>query len=179
MVDPETLAVQEPWELLPALTFLGSALETQGWLQGSGAPDPVPQQSPGSWERLRGSQRTSDYRVEQNSQLHLLTSLRELSTCQAPLSMWVPRQGYWSGLPVPSPGDLPNPGIKSMSPALQKDTLPSGLLGKSANRSDLGWISQSWEIQGLGRSPRSGWTEDFQSGILSRAREMLAIFWQW
>ena len=37
---------------------------------------------------------------------------------QAPLSMWFPRQEYWSGLPLPSPGDLPDPGIISASPAL-------------------------------------------------------------
>ena len=35
------------------------------------------------------------------------------------------RQEYWSGLPCPPPGDLPNPGIKSSSPALQTDALPS------------------------------------------------------
>ena len=35
---------------------------------------------------------------------------------QAPLSMGFPRQEYWSGLPFPSPGDLPDPGIKSISP---------------------------------------------------------------
>ena len=34
-------------------------------------------------------------------------------------------QEYWSGLPFPSPGDLPDPGIKSGSPALQADSLPS------------------------------------------------------
>ena len=33
--------------------------------------------------------------------------------CQAPPSMWILRQGYWSGLPFPSPGDLPDPGIES------------------------------------------------------------------
>ena len=33
------------------------------------------------------------------------------------------RQGYWNGLPFSSPGDLPNPGIKPVSPALQTDTL--------------------------------------------------------
>ena len=44
---------------------------------------------------------------------------------QAPLSMGFPRQEYWSGLPFPSPGDLPNPGIKHGSPALQADSLPS------------------------------------------------------
>ena len=36
---------------------------------------------------------------------------------QAPLSMGFPRQEYWRGLPFPSPGDLPNPGIKPTSPA--------------------------------------------------------------
>jgi len=35
------------------------------------------------------------------------------------------RQEYWSGLPFPSPGDLPNPGIKPGFPALQADALPS------------------------------------------------------
>ena len=35
------------------------------------------------------------------------------------------RQEYWSGLPFPFPGDLPNPGIKPGSPALQADALPS------------------------------------------------------
>ena len=44
---------------------------------------------------------------------------------QAPMSMGFSRQEYWSGLPLPSPGDLPNPGIESGSPALQADTLTS------------------------------------------------------
>ena len=37
---------------------------------------------------------------------------------QAPLSMGFLRQEYWNGLPFPSPGDLPDPGIKPASPAL-------------------------------------------------------------
>ena len=41
---------------------------------------------------------------------------------QAPLSVEFSRQEYWSGLPCPSPGDLPNPGIKPRSPALQADS---------------------------------------------------------
>ena len=48
---------------------------------------------------------------------------------QAPLSMEFSRQEYWSGLPFPSPGDLPNPGIESQSPSLQADSSlfePSG-----------------------------------------------------
>ena len=50
--------------------------------------------------------------------------------CQAPPSMGFSRQEYWSGLPFPSPGDLPNPGIKPRSPALQADSLPSEPPGK-------------------------------------------------
>ena len=51
---------------------------------------------------------------------------------QAPPSMEFSRQEYWSGLPFPSPGDLPNPGIEPRSPALQTDALPSEPPGKSA-----------------------------------------------
>ena len=40
--------------------------------------------------------------------------------CLAPLSMGFPRQEYWSGLQFPSPGDLPDPGIKSESPACRQ-----------------------------------------------------------
>ena len=49
---------------------------------------------------------------------------------QAPPSMEFSRQEYWSGLPFPSPGDLPDPGIKPRSPALQADALPSEVPGK-------------------------------------------------
>ena len=44
---------------------------------------------------------------------------------QAPLSIEFSRQEYWSGLPFPSPGDLPDPGVKPPSPALHVDSLPS------------------------------------------------------
>ena len=47
--------------------------------------------------------------------------------CQAPLSMAFSRQEYWNGLPFPSPGDLPYPGIEPGSPALQADSLPTEL----------------------------------------------------
>ena len=49
---------------------------------------------------------------------------------QAPLSTGFSKQGYWSGLPFPSRGDLPNPGIEPRSLALQADSLPSELQGK-------------------------------------------------
>ena len=47
--------------------------------------------------------------------------------CQAFLSMGFSRQEYWSGFPFPSPEDLPKPGIKPKSPALQADSLPAEL----------------------------------------------------
>ena len=48
---------------------------------------------------------------------------------QASLSMGFPRQEYWSELPFPSPGDLPNPGIKSGLLHWQADSLPLSHLG--------------------------------------------------
>ena len=49
---------------------------------------------------------------------------------QALLLMGLPRQKYWNGLPFPSPGDPPDPGIEPTSPTLQADSLPSELPGK-------------------------------------------------
>ena len=49
---------------------------------------------------------------------------------QAPLFLGFSRQEYWSGLPFPSPGDLPDPGIEPGSPVLQADTSPSEPPGK-------------------------------------------------
>ena len=65
----------------------------------------------------------------------LLSCLRLFATpwtiaYQAPLSMEFSRQEYWSGLPFPSPGDLPEPGNEPRSSALQADTLPSEPPGK-------------------------------------------------
>ena len=53
---------------------------------------------------------------------------------QAPQSMEFFRQEYWSGLPFPSPGDLPDPGIEPRSPAWQADALPSEPPGKPQNQ---------------------------------------------
>ena len=52
---------------------------------------------------------------------------------QAPPSMGFVRQEYWSGLPFPSPGDLPNPGIELGFPALEADALTSEPPGKPIN----------------------------------------------
>ena len=57
------------------------------------------------------------------------------------------RQEYWSGLPFPSPGDLPNPGIEPSSPALLADSSPAELPGKPSHiilfnpyHDPMGWI---------------------------------------
>ena len=59
---------------------------------------------------------------------------------QAPLSMGFSRQEYWSGLPFPSPGDLPDPGIEPRSPTLQAAALPfepPGCIHTHTHRTDL------------------------------------------
>ena len=71
-----------------------------------------------SWELFRYIQ------LLHFSNKNLLTTLWTV-VYQAPLSMGFSLQEYWSGLPFPSPGDLPNPGIEPRPPLLQADALPS------------------------------------------------------
>ena len=61
--------------------------------------------------------------------------------CSLPgsLSMGFSRQEYWSGLPCPPPGDLPNPGIQPTSPALQADSLPSEPPRKQVEMEACNW----------------------------------------
>ena len=63
-------------------------------------------------------------KVKSVSCVQLLATLQTVAH-QAPPSMGFSRQEYWSGLPFPSPGDPPNPGIEPSSPALQADSLLS------------------------------------------------------
>ena len=62
--------------------------------------------------------------------LYLTLTTAWTVACRAPLSMGFSRQGYWSGLPFLSPGNLLNPGNEPGSPALQADSLPTELQGK-------------------------------------------------
>ena len=71
----------------------------------------------------------SEVEVESYSRVRLFETPWTVAY-KAPLSMEFSRQAYWSGLPLPSPGDLPDPGIKPGSPTLQADTLPSEPSGK-------------------------------------------------
>ena len=79
-------------------------------------------------------------------QVRLFVTLWTIA-CQAPLSMGFFRQEYWSGLPSPPPGDLPNPVIKLMSlksPALAAVSLTLASPGKSTGTlklfKDIGWL---------------------------------------
>ena len=54
----------------------------------------------------------------------LLFATPQTVALQAPLSVGFPSQEYWSALPFPPPGDLPNPGMEPESPAWQVDSLP-------------------------------------------------------
>ena len=57
------------------------------------------------------------------------------------------RQEYWSGLPFPPPGDLPDPGIEPTYPALQADSLPSKSLGKPSIDESIPLNEESVEIE--------------------------------
>ena len=71
----------------------------------------------------------SEKKVKSLSRVQLFVTLWTVAY-QASPSMGFSRQESWSGLPFPSPGDLPNPGIDPGSPALQADTLTSEPPGK-------------------------------------------------
>ena len=72
------------------------------------------------------------------------------------------RQEYWSGLPCPPPGDLPNPGIEPRPPALQADSLPSEPPGKPMN-TGVGSLSL---LQGIFPTQESNWGRLHYRGIL-------------
>ena len=74
--------------------------------------------------RVRHGWATSLTHCESEVKVLVTQSCSTLCNCRAPPSMRFSRQEYWSGLPFPSPGDLPNPGIKSRSPVSQTDSLP-------------------------------------------------------
>ena len=81
------------------------------------------------WTQVRGTSPTA-YKEEVKVKV-VCDSLRPHGVAyQAPLSMGFSRQENWSGLPFPSAGDLPHPGVEAGSPALQADSLPAEPLAK-------------------------------------------------
>ena len=69
---------------------------------------------------------------------------------QVPPSMGFCRQEYWSGLPCPPPGDLPNPGIKPRSPTLQADSLQAEPQGKPlCSREDVKIVGPNNSVNGI------------------------------
>ena len=71
--------------------------------------------------------------------------------CQAPLSMRFPRQEYPSGLPFPSPGDLPDPGTEPTPPALAGGFFTTESPGKplvQGNRTNK-WLSEDMDLQNI------------------------------
>ena len=106
-------------------------LETQQWQQ--------------DWKRsvfilipIKGNAKEcSNYRmialISHSSKWKLLSSVQLFATPWTTESMEFSRPEYWSGTPFPSPGDLPNPGIKPRSPTLQVDSLPTEPQGKPKN----------------------------------------------
>ena len=80
-----------------------------------------------------GRCKESDRTERVNNAKSCLTLCDAMDCNQGPLSMGFPRQEYWIGLPFPSPGDLPNPGIKLASP-----TLAGGFFTTGPQRQHLG-----------------------------------------
>ena len=75
-------------------------------------------------------------KVKSFSRVRLFVTLWTVAH-QALPSMGFSRQEYWSGLPFPSPGDLPDPGIELRSPTMQADALTSEPPGKPIKVKDL------------------------------------------
>ena len=125
LCNPLTVAYQVP----PSIGFS----RQDSW---NGLPFPSPGDLPDPGIKLRSSPTfqadtlTSEPPGSHKVKVKSLSCVRLFATpwmvaYKAPQSMRFSRQEYWSGLPFPSQGDLPNPGIEPGSPALQTDALPS------------------------------------------------------
>ena len=119
--------VAQSWTRLSDFTFAFHfhALEKEMATQSSVLAWRIPETEEASGLPSMGSQsRTGLKRLSSSSSSssHYIVSDCFATPCtvahQSPLSMGFSRQEYWSGLPFPSPGDLPNPGINATSPAL-------------------------------------------------------------
>ena len=113
--------------------------------------------------------RCGSHQCIKRSEVKSLSRVRLFATLwtvayQAPPSVGFSRQEYWSGLPFPSPGDLPNPGIEPRSPALPTDALPSEPPGNPPAKA--GDIRDTGSILGSGRAPGGGHSNPLQYSCL-------------
>ena len=104
---------------------LGGGLASSRVLQTS-----MPLLPRGRWERKSGLLQAKEPLATSDAKKKVTQSCPTLCNpwtvaCQAPLSMELSKEEYWSRLPCPSPGDLPDPEIEPGSPALQADSSPS------------------------------------------------------
>jgi len=95
---------------------------------------------------------------------------------QAPLSMGFSRQEYWSGLPLPSPGDLPHVGIEPGSLVLRADSLLTEPPGKRDGKESACNLGDLGLIPGLGRFPGGGRDNSLQYSCLENPMDIGA--WQ-
>ena len=107
----------------------GGVVGTAGWLRGRGRPCASGAAQVSALTSISLAASPAWKCVSRFSHVRLLVTPWAIS-CQAPLSMGFSMQEYWSGLPFPSPGDRPDPGLKPESPALQADSLPSATHGQ-------------------------------------------------
>ena len=86
-------------------------------------------QAGGGWKYVSGwdNEQMKTRKVRENTKSCPTLAISWTVTCQAPLCVGFSRQEYWSGLPFPSPRELPDPGIEQRSPSLQADYLPTEL----------------------------------------------------
>ena len=127
--DFSPVAVSRGFSLL-CLGFLGSrARRLSGWSSVVCPNNSVALQHVGSSQTRDGTfVFSTDVKWSEVAQ-SCLTATTWTVAHQAPPSMGFSRQEYWSGLPFPSPGAIPDPGIEPRSPALPADSLPLGQQG--------------------------------------------------
>ena len=106
----------------------------------------------GEFWNLRGH-----HKVKERKKVKSLSCVRLFATLwtvarQAPPSLGFSRQEYWSGLPFPSPRDVPNPGIGPRSPTLQADALTSEAPGRKQHNRE-GKKKKKHRIRALTTTP--------------------------
>ena len=108
------------------------------------------------------------FRILSPSHLIISDSFCNSMDCNPPGSSvhGFPRQEYWSGWPFPSPGDLPDPGIKPGFPALQEESLPSEPPGKPTAK-EIKVKTSKWDLIKLESFCTAKGTTDRKDNLLN------------